>query len=98
VVPVQRPQPQAGQDGRVRDPVQHPVQQCPSRPAPQLQPGDLPVHPVGDRGGVHQQCTDQAPTGPKQRRAQGVQLVIDGGLAVAAVGGRRPGARGRSAG
>jgi hypothetical protein len=68
VVPVQRPQPQAGQDGRVGDPVQHPVQQRPPRPAPELEPGYLPVHAVGDRAGMNQQRARQALAGRQQRR------------------------------
>jgi hypothetical protein len=48
VVAVQRPQPKPGQDGRVPHPVKQPIKQRSSRPAPELEPGYLPVDPVGD--------------------------------------------------
>jgi hypothetical protein len=54
---VQRPQPKPGEDGRIPDPVQHPVQQRPPGAAPELEPGHLPIDPVGDRA-----CLDQQPS------------------------------------
>jgi hypothetical protein len=60
--------PKTGQDGRVGDSVQHPVQQRPPRPAPELEPGDLPVNAVGDRAGMNQQGPRQALAGRQQRR------------------------------
>ena len=78
VVAVQCPQPKPDQDGRVPHPVQHPVQQRPPRAAPELEPGHLPIDPVGDRARVHQQpaLTEDMIGGDQheQRLAQDVPL------------------------
>jgi hypothetical protein len=65
-VAVQRPQPKPSQDGRIPHPVHQPINQRPPRPTPQLEPGDLPIDPVGDRAGVDQQPAGQ-PASPYRR-------------------------------
>jgi hypothetical protein len=51
-----------------RHPVQHPVQQRSPGAAPELEPGQLPIHAVGDRARMYQQGAGEALAGGQQGR------------------------------